>query len=186
MRKLIMWNLITLDGFFEGSKPWDLDFHNLVWGDELQDFTTEQLGSADMIIYGEKTYQGMAAYWTNVDEDEQDKAEFLNNGPKIVCSRTLKTASWNNTRIVRDAVAELPKLKQEGEGNMFVFGSAILSESLMKANLFDEYRICVVPVFLGKGRRLFNDGLPYQELKLLKSQPLKTGGIILTYAPRSN
>ena len=61
-------------------------------------------------------------------------------------------------------MAEIPKLKQEGEGNLFVFGSAILSESLMKAGLFDEYRICLVPVFLGKGRRLF-------------------GAIILTYSP---
>jgi len=84
---------------------------------------------------------------------------------------------------VRDAVAELPKLKQEGDGNMFVFGSDMLSESLMKAKLLDEYRLCVVPVFLGKGRRLFNEGQPYQKLKLLEARPLQTGGVILRYAP---
>ncbi|MGH9856223.1 MAG: dihydrofolate reductase family protein, partial [Acidobacteriota bacterium] len=81
--------------------------------------------------------------------------------------------------IVRDAVAEIPKLKQEGDGNLFVFGSAILSESLMNANLFDEYRLVIVPVILGKGRRLFGEGLSYQKLKLLKARPLKTGGVIM-------
>jgi dihydrofolate reductase len=87
--------------------------------------------------------------------------------------------------LVSDAVAEIPKLKQEGDGNMFVFGSGQLSESLMQAGLFDEYRLCVAPVFLGAGKRLFNKGLPYQKLKLLQERPLKTGGVILMYAPEA-
>ena len=177
-----MWNLITLDGFFEGEKPWDLDFHQLVWGDELRDYTTEQLGVADAVIYGTKTYQGMADYWTSSDDD---KAEQMNGIKKYVCSTNLKTADWNNTEIIRDALAEIPKLKQQGDGNMFVFGSGNLSESLMKADLFDEYRLCVAPVFLGKGKRLFNEGLPYQKLKLLQERPLQSGGVILMYAPIS-
>lgn len=183
MRKLIMWNLISLDGYFEGEKTWDLDFHGLAWGKELQDFITQQLKSADALIFGEKTYKGMAEYWTNADEDERETAKYMNKIQKFVCSSTLKTADWHNTTIIKDTVTEIPKLKQAGDGNMFVFGSGILSESLMSANLFNEYRLCVVPVFLGKGRRLFNEGLPYQKLKLLKAQPLQTGGIILRYAP---
>ncbi|OVE79546.1 riboflavin biosynthesis protein RibD [bacterium G20] len=180
MRKLIMWNLITLDGFFEGEKAWDLDFHDLAWGKELEGFSIEQLKPVDMVIYGEKTYRGMADYWITA---EGEIAEYMNKIQKVVCSHTLRTADWKNTTIVKDAVTEIPKLKRVGDGNMLVFGSGILSESLMKANLFDEYRLCVVPVFLGKGRRLFNEGLPYQKLKLLQSQPLQTGGIILKYAP---
>jgi dihydrofolate reductase len=180
MRKLIMWNVISLDGYFEGEKAWDLEFHDLAWGKELENFSIEQLKSADMVIYGEKTYQGMAEYWSKA---EGETADYMNKIPKVVCSSTLKTANWNNTIIMKDAVTEIPKLKQEGDGNMFVFGSGILSKSLMKANLFDEYRLCVVPVFLGKGRRLFNEGLPYQKLKLLEAQPLQTGGIVLRYAP---
>lgn len=183
MRKLIMWNVITLDGCFEGEKAWDLSFHELVWGKELEDISIEQLKSADMLIFGGTTYKGMADYWTKAEGEEGETAEYMNKLRKIVCSSTLKTADWNNTTIVMDAVAELPRLKQEGDGNIFVFGSGYLSESLMKANLFDEYRLCVVPVFLTKGRRLFNEGLPYQKLKLLEAQPLQTGGIILRYAP---
>ncbi len=182
-----MWNLITLDGYFEGEKNWDLSFHELVWGKELEDFSKEQLKSADMLIFGETTYKGMADYWTKAEGDkaEGEIAEYMNKLPKVVCSRMLKTADWNNTTIVKDAAAEIPKLKQQGDGDMFVFGSSNLSESLMKANLFDEYRLCVVPVFLGKGRRLFNDGLPYQKLKLIEARPLQTGGIILRYAADS-
>jgi dihydrofolate reductase len=101
-----------------------------------------------------------------------------------VCSPTLKSADWNNTTIVRDAVTELPKLKQQGNGNMFVFGSGKLSEALMKANLFDEYRLVITPVFLGKGRHLFNEGLNYQSLNHLEARPLSTGGVILRYAPK--
>ncbi len=166
-----MWNVITLDGYFEGEKPWDLSFHELVWGAELEDFSNEQLASADMLVFGKNTYKGMAEYWPKATGETAETAEKMNAIRKIVCSPTLENADWNNTTVVHDAVAEIPKLKQGGDGNMFVFGSGILSESLMKANLFDEYRLVVAPVLLGKGRRLFNDGLPYQKLKLLEARP---------------
>lgn len=174
-----MWNVISLDGYFEGEKAWDLDFHQTVWGKELEDYTIEQLKTADMLVFGEKTYKGMAEYWS---KEEDETAKYMNKIQKVVSSSALKTADWNNSLIVNDAVAEIPKLKQQGDGNMFVFGSGNLSESLMKADLFNEYRLCVAPVFLGKGKRLFNEGLPYQKLKFLKEHSLQTGGVILIYA----
>lgn len=176
-----MWNLVTIDGFFEGEKAWDLDFHQTVWGDELEEYSIEQLKTADMLVFGKNTYQGMADYWAT---EEGEVTQYMNKLQKIVCSTTLKTADWNNSIVVKDAVAEIPKLKQEGDGNMFVFGSGKLSESLMKADLFDEYRLCTAPVFLGKGRRLFNKGLPYQKLKLQKEITLQSGGIIAMYGVR--
>ena len=182
MRKLIMWNVVTLDGYFEGEKNWDLSFHELVWGKELEEFSLTQLKSADMLVFGATTYKGMANYWTKA-EGEIEIAKFMNEIQKVVCSSTLKTADWNNTIIVKDAVAEIPKLKQQGNGDMFVFGSGNLSESLMKSELFDEFRLCIAPVLLGKGRLLFNQGIPHEKLKLLESRPLTTGGIILRYAP---
>jgi len=176
-----MWNVISVDGYFEGEKPWDLDFHQDAWGPELEAYSIEQLGTADMLVFGRKTYEGMADYWANAKD--QPEAEPMNKIQKIVCSNTLTSADWNNTTIVKDALAEIPALKQQGDGNMFVFGSGILSESLMKANLFDEYRLCVAPVFLGNGRRLFSEGLPYQKLQLLQERRLQTGGVILMYTP---
>lgn len=180
MRKLIMWNVVTLDGYFEGEKNWDLGFHELVWGKELEEFSLTQLKSADMLVFGKTTYEGMAAYWK---KEEGTIAKYMNEIQKVVCSSTLQTADWNNTLIVKDAVTEIPKLKEQGNGDMFVFGSSNLSESLLKAGLFDELRLCVAPVLLGKGRLLFPSGIPYEKLKRLDSRPLTTGGIILSYAP---
>ena len=182
MRKLIMWNLVTLDGYFEGEKNWDLGFHELVWGKELEDFSLTQLKSADMLVFGKTTYKGMADYWTKAEE-EIEIAKFMNEIQKVVCSSTLKIADWNNTKIIKDAVAEIPALKQQGNGDMYVFGSGKLSESLIKEELFDEFRLCITPVFLGKGRLLFPQGIPHKKLKLLEARSLATGGMILRYAP---
>lgn len=181
MRKLIMWNVITLDGYFEGEKNWDLSFHELAWCKELGDLSLTQLKSADMLIFGATTYKGMADYWAKGEGDkvEGETAKYMNKLPKVVCSRTLKTADWNNTTIVKDAVTEIAKLKQQGNGDIYVFGSGILSESLMKAELFDEYRLCIAPVFLGKGRLLFNQGIPFMNLSLISTQQLSSGGVVL-------
>lgn len=181
MRKLIMWNVVTLDGYFEGKQPWDLEFHQTVYDKELEGNSIEQLQSAGMLVFGRKTYEGMADYWATAKG--QPETPYMNDLPKIVCSTTLETADWKNTKVVKDAVAGIAELKEQGDGIMFVFGSGNLSESLMKADLFDEYRLCVAPVFLGQGKRLFNAGIPYQKLQLLQEKKLQNGGVILSYAP---
>ena len=99
MRKLIMWNIITLDGYFEGEQNWDLSFHNMIWGKELEQLSTEQLNAADYLVFGRVTYEGMADYWSKAEASgpEGEIARLMNTIPKIVVSRTLKTAEWNNT-----------------------------------------------------------------------------------------
>lgn len=179
MRKLIMWNLITLDGYFEGAKNWDLPWHEQLWGEELERFSLDQLQSADILVFGRVTYEGMAQYWQTATGAV---ADYMNRLPKIVCSRTLQAAGWNNTRLVkRDAANELAKLKQHGNGDMFVFGSANLSKTLMDEKLFDEYRIGIAPVIHGSGRHLFSDGSRPDGLQLLEARPLSTGCLILRY-----
>ena len=179
MRKLIMWNLITLDGYFEGEKNWDLPWHEKAWGEELERYSIEQLESADMLLFGRVTYEGMAAYWQTA---EGTIADYMNRLPKAVCSRTLQTATWNNTTLIKtDVAAEIARLKPLGNGNIFVFGSANLSHTLSDAKLFDEYRLCIAPVLHGKGRPLFSAGRIPQELELLETRPLTTGCVILRY-----
>ena len=179
MRKLIMWNLITLDGYFEGEKNWDLPWHERVWGEELEQFSLEQLQSSDLLVFGRVTYEGMSAYWQTA---KGAVADYMNSLPKVVCSRTLQTASWNKTTLIKDNVAEeVARLKQQGNGNMFVFGSANLSKTLMNERLFDEYRLGIAPVIHGRGRLLFNGEVKPQELLLLEARPLSTGCIILRY-----
>lgn len=178
MKKLILWNVITVDGYFQGVEPWDLHFHTAVYGDELEQFSIEQLDSAAAVIYGGVTYEGMFSYWKNETGPVADR---VNSMKKYVCSQSLETADWNNTEILKDAVAEIAALKQNGEGNLFVFGSGKLSNSLIKADLFDEYRLCIAPIILGAGRRLFEAGLPTEQLLLLESRILTTGGVLVKY-----
>ncbi|MBX2955168.1 MAG: dihydrofolate reductase family protein [Cyclobacteriaceae bacterium] len=189
MRKLIMWNVMTLDGYFEGTQNWDLSFHNLIWGQELEKLSIEQLKSADYLAFGRVTYEGMAAYWTKAEAEtaEQEVAKLMNSIPKLVFSKTLKSADWNNTTIISEnASAEIQKLKEQGGKDIYVFGSANLSETFITDNLFDEFRIGIAPVILGNGRPLFREGIASNNLSLVSTQPLTTGGVVLKYSNNKN
>lgn len=171
---------MTLDGFFEGTKKWDLDFHEYVWGDELEKLSLDQLAGADALVFGRVTYEGMAAHWTKATGPIADA---MNAIPKVVCSRTLATADWNNTRVVRDAGGEIATLRSEAGRDLYVFGSADLSATLMRRDLIDEYRLCVAPVVLGAGTPLFKPGIDRKRMTLREARPLKTGGALLFYEP---
>jgi dihydrofolate reductase len=182
MRRLIMWNLLTLDGFFEGAASWDLDFHRDVWDEELKRFSIEQLRTADLLLFGRVTYEGMAAYWQSAKGED---ADLMNNLPKVVFSWTLDRAEWKNTKLVRgDAASEVLELKRHGDGNIFVFGSADMSRTLMKQGLFDEYRLALVPVLLGSGKPLFGRNSNRLGMKLLEARALSSGCMILRFEPR--
>lgn len=175
-----MWNVMTLDGYFEGNQNWDLSFHNTVWGEELEQLSIEQLNAADYLVFGRVTYEGMAAYWT---QEKGEVADLMNSIPKIVISKTLKSTDWNNTILISDnASEEIKKLKEQGGKDIYVFGSANLSETFINDDLFDEYRICVAPVLLGSGQPLFRQGIASKNLSLISTQQLTTGGVILKYS----
>ena len=177
MRKLIMWNLVSLDGFFEGANKWDLPFHEVAWGPDLERLSIEQTGAADMLLFGRVTYEGMAAHWPNATGTV---ADIMNRIPKVVFSRSIERADWTNARVARDAVAEVRRLRAEPGGDMLVFGSADLCASLIAHDLIDEFRICVVPVFQGQGTPLFREGPP-KRLELRGTRTVDTGAVILTY-----
>lgn len=181
MRKLIIWNLMTLDGYFEGKAPWDLHFHELAWGDELSAYALEISRQTDLLVFGRKTYEGMAAYWPDATNEPEIKA-YMNSIAKIVASRSLEKADWNNTRIVRDPVSELKTLTEQTGKDIFIFGSAELCDDLLKADLIDEIRICLVPVVLGGGNPHFKPSEEPKQLTLLETRPVKTGAVILRYA----
>lgn len=181
MRKLIMWNMMTLDGHFEGGKSWDIDWHEYVWGEELEQFSIEQSKSVGMLLFGRVTYQGMAAYWPSATGEV---ADFMNSVPTVVFSRTLEKAEWNNTRLLREnAEQEVASLKQQPGKDLFIFGSANLSSSLARNGLIDEYRLGLNPLILGNGQPLFKPNSDSVKLKLLEARPLKSGVVILRYQP---
>ena len=180
MRRLVTWNLMSLDGYFEGQGPWDLGFHETVWGDELEAFSLEQGKEIGTLLFGRRTYDGMAAHWTAATGAV---ADMMNSLEKAVATRTLDEARWNNTRLLKgEAVETVRALKAEEGKDVYVFGSADLLDSLLKAGLVDEYRICVAPVVLGGGNPLFKPQDQQVKMRLESARPLKTGGAILTYA----
>ena len=179
MRKLIMWNIITLDGYFEGKQNWDLPFHLTVWGPELEKLSIEQLHSADYLVFGRVTYEGMAAHWT---KETDEIADLMNSIPKLVFSKTLNTVDWANSILIKEnASAEIAKLKAQEGKDLYVFGSAELSETFITDDLFDEYRIGIAPVILGSGRPLFRQGISPSDLSLVATQELSNGGVVLKY-----
>jgi len=179
MAKLIMWNLMTLDGLIEGENR-DLSWHLDVWGEELERLSIEQLKSAGGLMFGRVTYELMANYWPNATGEV---ADLMNALPKYVFSRTLTKSNWNNTQLFgTDVPGTVSKLKRESTKEIFLFGSADLAASLIPHRLIDEFRIAVNPIVLGGGAPLFKPGERVR-LKLLDSRSHSTGIVILRYEP---
>jgi|SRR4051794_22488319 dihydrofolate reductase len=179
MARLIMWNLMTLDGFVEGENR-DISWHLDVWGEELERLSIDQLKSAGALMFGRVTYELMANHWPSADGEV---ADFMNALPKYVFSRTLTTSSWNNTQVFGTDVADtVARLKRDSAKDIYLFGSADLAASLIPHRLVDEFRIALNPLLLGAGSPLFRtDGKV--RLRLLDSRPLSNGIVILRYEP---
>ena len=179
MPRLIMWNMVTLDGFFEGPNRGEIEWHDIVWGEELEQLSTEQLKAAGMLLFGRVTYQLMASYWPTATGEV---ADFMNEIPKVVFSRTLDRAEWTNTRLVKgNAQDEVTALKQQPGKDLFIFGSADLSSTLIEDGLIDEFRLGLTPVVLGAGTPLFKPSAKNLGMRLLEARPLQSGCVILRY-----
>jgi dihydrofolate reductase len=183
MRKLIMFNLITLDGLFAGPNG-EIDWHNV--DDEFHEFAINQLDSADGLLFGRVTYQLMAGFWPTPDAAKRAPtvAARMNAIAKTVISRTLASVEWNNTRLVQHNLQEeVLKLKRAPGKDLLLLGSADLASTLTNLRLIDEYRIMVNPVVLGKGQSLFKDAGHRLALKLLAARTFRSGNVLLQYTP---
>jgi len=183
MRKLILFNMITLDGFFAGPAG-EIDWHQV--DDEFNQYAIDQLQEAGGLIFGRVTYQLMASYWPTPQalQDDPQVAEKMNSLPKFVASRTLQDVEWSNTRLLKgDATEELSRLKAAPGADLFIFGSANLAAGLMKKSLIDEYRLIVNPVVIGKGIPMFqNPHLP-QRFRLARTRAFRNSNVLLVYQP---
>ncbi len=185
MSMIILFNMISLDGFFEGPGN-NISWHNV--DEEFNEFALDQLDSAGGLIFGRVTYQMMASYWPSPMAIETDPtvASKMNSIPKIVFSKQLEQADWNNTRLVRaDPVEEITKLKQQPGKPLFVFGSANLASSLIRKGLMDEFRVMINPVILGGGTPLFQGIHEQLRLTLEKTKAFRNGNVLLFYKPKS-
>lgn len=156
--------------------------------DELHEFATRLLNNVDILLFGRVTYELMESYWPHASEDPnatdsmRQFARKINAMPKIVFSKTLEKAEWNNTELVRNDLAEeVIKLKRESGKYLSVGGISVCQE-LMRRGLIDEYWILVQPVIWGKGRRLFDDSTEKKiKLKLMDTKTFVSGVVVLHY-----
>ncbi|MGO1770623.1 MAG: dihydrofolate reductase family protein [Microbacterium sp.] len=181
MGRLIVWNIMSVDGFFEGTEKWDLRLHEHIWGEDLRRLSLSFGEDMGLLVFGRVTYEGMATHWPN-DEDDPEIAEYMNAVPKLVASRTLTEATWNNTEITADIVGELTRRKRADERPIYVFGSATLTDSLLRAGLVDELLVGISPVVLGAGTPLFTPASFSGPLELVEARAVDTGGVLLRYA----
>src|SRR5919204_122868 len=180
MGKLVVTEFISVDGVIEdpgGSEDfeyggWTFEYDR---GDDGNQFKLDELMDAEVQLLGRVTYEGFAAAWP---EREGPFADKLNNDPKYVVSTTLKDPEWQNTTVISgNVVDEVSKLKDETKGVVLVAGSGTLVRTLLEANLVDELRLMVFPTVLGRGKRLFPDGIDRLKLKLAETKTVGSDGV---------
>ena len=185
MRKLVLFMHVSLDGFAADSNN-GLDW--VSYDSELQQYADGIVSTVGSPVYGRVTYELMAGYWPKVldnpDAGEHSKAhaQWVDKATKIVFSRTMKKADWNNTIVINGNIAgEINKLKQQPGKDLVIFGSPGLSHSFMELDLIDEYQLTLNPVLLGSGKPIFEKIKNKTNLKLVKATTLKSGVVGLHY-----
>jgi dihydrofolate reductase len=183
--RVVVSQFVTVDGVIEdpgGSEGWERGGWAFRFdrGPEGDKFKLDEVLESDGLLLGRVTYQGFAEAWPSRTGEFADK---FNGMPKYVVSRTLESADWNNSTLIRGEVAEaVAELRQGPGGDILVNGSGQLVQALMEHDLIDEYRLMVFPVVLGSGKRLFAETGKENALKLVDSKPAGEC-LILIYQP---
>lgn len=183
MGKLSVFNFITLNGFYKGVNN-DIGWHK--HGEEEGEFSAEGAQSDSVILFGRATYDMMYSFWPTpmAMESMPVVADGMNKSEKIVFSRTLKKADWNNTRIINShAVEEIKKLKKTSKKDMIILGSGTIVTLCAEHGLIDTYQIMIDPVAIGNGTPLFNGMKCQLDLRLTSTRTFKSGVILLNYEP---
>ena len=184
MPRLVVFNQVSLDGYFTDRKG------DMSWAHkddaEWNAFAAENAKGGGVLVFGRITYEMMASFWPTpvAIETFPTVAEGMNSLPKIVFSRTLDKASWNNTRLVKSGMAaEIRKMKKAPGKDMTILGSGSVVSQLAQEGLIDEYQVVVNPVALGKGRTMFDGVKENLSMKRTKTRTFGNGNVLLCYEP---
>jgi len=184
VRKLVVFNSVSLDGYFTDHRG------DMSWAHrqdkEWNDFVQGNASGGGELLFGRVTYDMMNSFWPTPIAAEQFPvvAEQMNKLPKVVFSRSIKEATWNNTRLFNDdLVKNIKKLKDEKGDGMVIMGSGNIIAQLAPHGLIDEYQMAVVPVVLGSGRTMFEGVEDKLNLKLTKTRAFKNGNVFSCYEP---
>ena len=191
--QLTVTTFLSVDGVMQGPGGPDEDrsdgFDRGGWmvphfDEATGEFIVGVFEKADAFLLGRRTYEIFAAYWPNVAELDDPVASRLNALPKYVVSNRLRSAAWNNSTIVKGNIgAEVARLKEMPGRELQVHGSGTLAQTLLENDLVDEWRLIVLPVIVGAGRRLFPDAGVATGLRLVDSRTTEAGVAIHVYRP---
>ena len=194
-RRIVVFNRVSADGYFAAADG------NLNWA--VPDPEVDRAGASgipanDAIMFGRKTYEMFASFWPHVGKGSAPPpdphsgvrespellnfAKMLNESAKIVFSRTLKSADWEHSTLVREIdPAKIDAMKRGPGKNIIIFGSGEIVSMLTRYGLIDEYHFVVSPVLLGGGRNLLNDVGKATAVKLVESKSFPSGNVVLRY-----
>jgi dihydrofolate reductase len=186
MHRITVFNSVTLDGYFTDASG------DMSWAhkqdEEWSKFVEENAKGEATLLFGRITYDLMSSFWptSNAKDNFPVVAERMNSLPKVVFSRALDKATWNNTKLVKgDLVTEVRKMKNEAGRDMVIMGSGTIVSQLTQAGLIDEYQIALNPIVLGKGRTMFDGIRDKLNLKLTKTRTFANGNVFLCYEPNA-
>jgi dihydrofolate reductase len=186
MRKLIVFNLVSLDGYIadgHGDMSWA---HGDPEDVEWSSFIADNARGGGGLIFGRKTYELMANFWPTPQAKQSfpEVAKRMNRVPKLVFSRTLRRSTWKNTKICKgDLVVEIQAWKRKAGSDLAILGSGNLVAQAAQAGLVDEFQVVVVPIALGEGKTMFANISERLPLQLTKTRVFGNGNVLLCYRP---
>ena len=186
MRNLIVFNHLSIDGYFTGGNG-DISWAHTGSDDpEFQEFVAGNASGEGQLLFGRVTYDLMAGYWPTPLADQQNPvvAKAMNNMQKVVFSRTMEKPLWKNTKLIKtDIVSEIRKMKNESGPGMVIMGSGTIVSQLAQERVIDEYQLLINPVAIGKGRTLFDGMNKILSLNLMSTRTFKNGKVFLRFEP---
>ncbi|HWC39984.1 MAG TPA: dihydrofolate reductase family protein [Acidimicrobiales bacterium] len=179
MGKLVVTEFVSVDGVFEDPGGAE-DYEHGAWtfeydrGEDGNQFKLDELMEAEVHLLGRVTYEGFAAAWPS---REGEFAERLNSAKKVVVSTTLTDPEWQNTTVISDLPGQIAELKADTDGMILVAGSGTLVRTLLEHDLVDELRLMVFPTILGRGKRIFPEGIDRLRLRLVEARTVGPDGV---------
>ncbi len=176
MRKLIAFEFISFDGFMAGPPGKEMDFVISHFNKDMEQDLADQYRALDALVMGKTTFQSLAGYWPTPVAEAEPLQEVMNSIEKLVCSTTISSLQWNNSRkLAPDAASEIREMKQTAGKDLMIVGSASLVEAFTQQRLVDEFRFFIFPVILGAGKPLFSAQAGPVPLKLLQTKRFSNG-----------
>jgi dihydrofolate reductase len=183
VRKVVVWELVSVDGVIEAPETWAPPYSN----EEMEEANASGMAASDALLLGRVTYEALAAFWPH-QPGGTPMVDYINSVSKFVVSETLvEPLGWNNSTLIKgDVAGEIAELKRRPGKDITILGSAALVRSLLRDGLIDELGLMVHPIVLGSGKRLFEDGDVRKGLELVEAKIFGTGVVYLTYQPAGN